>query len=65
MEAHLVFYHKKYGTFANALYEHDGLAVLAFFLEVKEDSQRSDFSEFSNAVLKIVRKDSSTPVSTG
>lgn len=35
MELHIVFYKKEYGDFKKALNHSDGLAVLAFFYEVK------------------------------
>lgn len=35
MEAHLVHYNSKYKDFAEAVSKPDGLAVVAFFLEVR------------------------------
>lgn len=65
IEAHLVHYNKKYGDFASAFNKPDGLAVLAFFFEANDNLENKDFSEFANAVKKIVRKNASVSISSG
>lgn len=65
MEAHAVHYNKKYGSFTEAFDKHDGLAVVAFFLQATDDFENTCFNKLSDAVLNIVKIDSTTEVPPG
>lgn len=65
MEAHAVHYNKKYEDFSEAADKHDGLAVVAFFLQATDNFENPCFKKLSEAVKEIVKIDSSTSVPTG
>jgi len=62
MEAHAVHYNKKYEDFADAADKHDGLAVVAFFLQATDNCINPCFRKLSEAVKDIVKIDSTTSV---
>lgn len=62
MEAHAVHYNSKYGSFKEAVDKHDGLAVVAFFLQATDDFENECFKKLSEAVKDIVKINSSTTV---
>lgn len=65
MEAHAVHYNKKYTDFTEAADKHDGLAVVAFFLQATDDFENSCFKKLSEAVKNIVKINSTTSVPAG
>ncbi|CAH1972883.1 unnamed protein product [Acanthoscelides obtectus] len=65
MEAHVVHFNKKYKDFQEAHDKHDGLAVVAFFLQASGNEDNQDFSKLSTSVLDIISINSSVKVSTG
>ncbi|KAI4457349.1 carbonic anhydrase [Holotrichia oblita] len=62
MEAHAVHYNSKYGSFKDAVDKHDGLAVVAFFLQATDDFENDCFKKLSEAVKEIVKINSTTDV---
>lgn len=62
MEAHAVHYNKKYDSFTDAAAKHDGLAVVAFFLQATDDFENACFKKLSDAVMNIVKINSTTDV---
>lgn len=50
---------------AKAYNKPDGLAVLGFFLNVTGNEENEDFKKISEALSKIVRKNSYTNISPG
>ncbi|CAH1972882.1 unnamed protein product [Acanthoscelides obtectus] len=64
MEAHVVHFNKKYKDFQEAHDKHDGLAVVAFFLQASGNEDNQDFSKLSTSVLDIISINSSVKVST-
>jgi carbonic anhydrase len=52
-EIHLVFYNTKYGSFANAVKEADGLAVLGILLK---ESSKSDNNAIFNPLIESLKK---------
>ncbi|XP_071051534.1 carbonic anhydrase 1-like isoform X2 [Onthophagus taurus] len=62
MEAHAVHYNSKYGSFKDAVSQHDGLAVVAFFLQATDDFENACFKKLSEAVKDIVKIEASTQV---
>lgn len=62
MEAHAVHYNSKYENFAEAANKHDGLAVVAFFLQATDDCENPCFHKLSEAVKDIVKINSTTSV---
>lgn len=65
MEAHAVHFNEKYGDFSEAADKHDGLAVVAFFLEATNDFENPCFKKLSDAVQEIIKIDSTTSVRAG
>lgn len=65
MEAHAVHYNKKYGNFASACGEHDGIAVVAFFLQATDNDEHPCFNKLATAVEKIVKINTTTDVPSG
>lgn len=65
MEAHAVHYNQKYGNFKDAVSQHDGLAVVAFFLQATDDLENKCFKKLSEAVKNIVKISSVTDVPSG
>lgn len=65
MEAHAVHYNKKYASFNDAAAKHDGLAVVAFFLQATDDFENACFKKLSDAVMDIVKINSITDVTPG
>lgn len=65
MEAHAVHYNKKYENFQEAHDQHDGLAVVAFFVQATDDKENPCFSKLSTAVLDIVKINTTTKVPSG
>lgn len=65
MEAHAVHYNQKYGNFKDAVSQHDGLAVVAFFLQATDDLENICFKKLSKAVKNIVKINSVTSVPSG
>lgn len=65
MEAHAVHYNKKYDSFGEAAAKHDGLAVVAFFLQATDDFENDCFKKLTNAVKEIVKINSTTNVPAG
>lgn len=62
MEAHIVHYNKKYGSFDKAKDQHDGLAVVAFFLQATDDDEHPCFNKLTAAVKNIVKINTTTNV---
>lgn len=65
MEAHAVHYNKKYDSFKEAADQHDGLAVVAFFLKATDDDEHPCFNKLTEAVKNIVKINSTTTVPSG
>lgn len=65
MEAHAVHYNQKYGDFKEAADKHDGLAVVAFFLQATDNHENKCFRKLSEAVKDIVKINSATTVPSG
>lgn len=65
MEAHAVHYNQKYGDFKEAADKHDGLAVVAFFLQATDNHENKCFEKLSEAVKDIVKINSVTTVPSG
>lgn len=65
MEAHAVHYNSKYKSFSDAVDKHDGLAVVAFFLQATDDFENECFNKLSEAVKDIVKINSTTEVIPG
>lgn len=53
MEAHLVHFNEKYGDFDTAVTKKDGLAVVAFFIQVFGNMECKFFSKITETVPKI------------
>ncbi|VEN43313.1 unnamed protein product [Callosobruchus maculatus] len=64
MEAHVVHYNRKYKDFQDAHDKHDGLSVVAFFLQASGDEDNDDFLKLSTAASDIISINSSVKVST-
>lgn len=64
MEAHAVHYNKKYGSFKEAADKHDGLAVVAFFINATDDDEHPCFNKITEGVRKITKINSSTEVAS-
>ncbi|XP_065169340.1 carbonic anhydrase 2 isoform X2 [Atheta coriaria] len=62
MEAHAVHYNQKYGSFKEAVNKHDGLAVVAFFLQATDEYENPCFNKLCEAVKDIQKIDSDTNV---
>lgn len=65
MEAHAVHYNLKYKTFKEAADKHDGLAVVAFFLQATDDFENPHFKKLTEGVKKIVKINTETEVPAG
>lgn len=65
MEAHAVHYNQKYSDFKEAADKHDGLAVVAFFLQATDNHENQCFHKLSEAVKDIVKINSETTVPSG
>lgn len=65
MEAHAVHYNQKYNDFKGAADKHDGLAVVAFFLQATDNHENKCFKKLSEAVKDIVKINSVTNVPSG
>lgn len=62
MEAHAVHYNTKYGSFNEAADKHDGLAVVAWFLQATDDFENPCFKKLSEGVKSIVKINSTIDV---
>ncbi|XP_018334982.1 carbonic anhydrase 2 [Agrilus planipennis] len=62
MEAHAVHYNQKYNSFKEAVDKHDGLAVVAFFLQATDDSKNELFEKMCEATKKIDKVNSKTQI---
>ncbi|CAH1186924.1 unnamed protein product [Phyllotreta striolata] len=64
MEAHAVHYNAKYKNFQEAQDKHDGLAVVAFFIQATDNVDNPCFNKLSSAVMDIAKVNSLTTVQT-
>lgn len=53
MEAHLVYYNRKYGSMSKASSKKDGVAVVALFIEAEGNVANKKFNEISRHISKI------------
>lgn len=65
MEAHAVHYNQKYKSFQEAVNQHDGLAVVAFFMQATDNHESKCFRKLSEAVKNIVKINSVTDIPAG
>ena len=65
MEAHLVHYNEKYGSFNESVNMKDGLVVVSFLIQASGNEENSLFAKITDHIQNIQEVNSKTYIESG
>lgn len=65
MEAHLVHYNEKYGSFNSSVNMKDGLVVVSFLIQASGNAENTLFAKITDHIQNIQEMNSKTSIDSG